>query len=101
MSEDQMTGRGRNAADKTEEASARKTGEARTEAEGATNQLKGTAQDVYDQARKGVSDLADVVRGSTSSFEGLVRNTIEQQPYKAVAIALGIGCFLGRLHRPL
>jgi ElaB/YqjD/DUF883 family membrane-anchored ribosome-binding protein len=56
---------------------------------------------VYDQAREGVSDLADAARESASSFEGLVRKTIEHRPYKAVAIALGIGWFLGRLHRPL
>jgi hypothetical protein len=32
---------------------------------------------------------------------GAVRNTIEKQPYTAVAIALGLGLLLGRLHRPL
>jgi hypothetical protein len=26
---------------------------------------------------------------------------IEQQPYTAVAIALGVGWLLGRMHRPL
>jgi ElaB/YqjD/DUF883 family membrane-anchored ribosome-binding protein len=30
-----------------------------------------------------------------------LRNTIEQQPYTAVAIALGLGWLLGRSHRPL
>ncbi len=38
---------------------------------------------------------------SASSFETALRGTIERQPYKAVAIALGIGWVLGRTHHPL
>jgi ElaB/YqjD/DUF883 family membrane-anchored ribosome-binding protein len=30
-----------------------------------------------------------------------VRNTIENRPYTAVAIALGLGWLLGRMDRPL
>jgi hypothetical protein len=30
-----------------------------------------------------------------------LRNTIEKQPYTAVAIALGLGWLFGRMHRPL
>jgi ElaB/YqjD/DUF883 family membrane-anchored ribosome-binding protein len=43
----------------------------------------------------------DVARDTTSSFEKALRNTIENQPYTAVAIALGLGWLLGRMHRPL
>ena len=39
-------------------------------------------------------------RRRAHSSEAL-RNTIETQPYTAVAIALGLGWLLGRLHRPL
>ena len=35
------------------------------------------------------------------SFERALKNTVETQPYTAVAIALGIGWLLGRMHRPL
>jgi hypothetical protein len=31
----------------------------------------------------------------------MVRNTIENQPYTAIAIALGLGLLLGRMHRRL
>jgi ElaB/YqjD/DUF883 family membrane-anchored ribosome-binding protein len=31
----------------------------------------------------------------------MVRNTVENRPYTAAAIALGIGWLLGRTHRPL
>ena len=42
-----------------------------------------------------------VARYTTSSLEDVVRDTIENQPYTAVAIALGLGWLLGRRHRPL
>ena len=42
-----------------------------------------------------------VARYTASSLEGVVRNTMENQPYTAVAIALGLGWLLGRMHRPL
>ena len=40
-------------------------------------------------------------RKTAGSFERALKNTIETQPYTAVAIALGIGWLLGRMHRPL
>jgi hypothetical protein len=42
-----------------------------------------------------------VTRYTAFSLEDAVRNTIENQPYAAVAIALGLGWLLGRMHRPL
>jgi hypothetical protein len=36
-----------------------------------------------------------------SSFERALRNTVEQQPYTAAAIAFGAGWLLGRSNRPL
>ena len=43
-----------------------------------------------------VADLAD----KASALEKALRNTIETQPYAAVGIALALGWFFGRLHRP-
>jgi ElaB/YqjD/DUF883 family membrane-anchored ribosome-binding protein len=45
--------------------------------------------------------MAETARAGASSFENLLRDTIEQKPYTAVAVALGIGWLLGRSHRPL
>jgi ElaB/YqjD/DUF883 family membrane-anchored ribosome-binding protein len=63
------------------------------------------AQDVYGQARESAADVADAAntaaRKTMGSFEKVIRNTIETQPYTAVAIALGIGWLLGRMHRPV
>jgi hypothetical protein len=41
------------------------------------------------------------VRKTASSFEDSIRRTIEDKPYAAVAIAIGLGWLLGRTHRPL
>jgi uncharacterized protein YjbJ (UPF0337 family) len=101
MDENRIAGTARNVGGKAEEAFGRATGNTKLEAEGAVNQLKGAAQDLYGQARDGAMDMADTARQAGSSFEGLLRNTIEQQPYTAVAIALGIGWLLGRMHRPM
>jgi uncharacterized protein YjbJ (UPF0337 family) len=101
MDENRIAGTARTVGGEAEEAVGRATGNATTEAEGAINQLKGTAQDLYGQARDNASDMVDAARGAGSSFEQLFRSTIEQQPYTAAAIALGVGWLLGRSHRPL
>jgi ElaB/YqjD/DUF883 family membrane-anchored ribosome-binding protein len=79
--------------------------DARKQAGGVADALTGAAQDVYGQAKDSASDVADAAshaaRRTAGSFERALRNTIETQPYTAVAIALGLGWLLGRTHRPL
>jgi ElaB/YqjD/DUF883 family membrane-anchored ribosome-binding protein len=80
-------------------------GDAKKQAGDVADALTDAAQDVYGQARESAADVADAAKtaaGKTmGSFERVIRNTIETQPYTAVAIALGIGWLLGRMHRPL
>jgi ElaB/YqjD/DUF883 family membrane-anchored ribosome-binding protein len=45
-------------------------------------------------------DVSDVVAEAAASFETMLRNTVETKPYAAVAIALGLGWLIGRMHRP-
>jgi hypothetical protein len=66
------------------------------------------AEDLYGRGRDSASQVADVAgrsmkvaRNTASSVGDVVRDTIENQPYTAVAIALGLGWLLGRTHRPL
>jgi ElaB/YqjD/DUF883 family membrane-anchored ribosome-binding protein len=48
-----------------------------------------------------VADAANTAaRKTANSFETAARDLIEHQPYTAVAIGVGIGWLLGRLHRP-
>ncbi len=54
----------------------------------------GVAENLYGQTPK-------VARRSANTFEAWLRSTVETQPYKSVIIGLGIGWFLGRMHRPL
>ena len=84
-----------------EEAFGRATGNTRLEAEGAVNCLSGAAQDLYGQARDSASDMAETARAGASSFENLLRNTIEQQPYAAAApLRLELaGCWVGPIVR--
>ena len=78
----------------------RVTGDTKTQASGVAKQLSGAAQDMYGQARDVVSDAAGTARETASSFEKILRNTIETQPYTSAFVALGIGWLLGRTHRP-
>jgi ElaB/YqjD/DUF883 family membrane-anchored ribosome-binding protein len=80
-------------------------GDAKKQASGVAGDAADAAQDLYEHARDSASDLADTAndaaRKTANSFERALRNTVEQQPYTAVAIALGLGWLLGRMHRPL
>jgi len=80
-------------------------GEARKQAAGVAGEVSGAAQDLYDQAVDSASQVADATtsaaRRTAGSFEKALRNTVENQPYTAVVIALGLGWLFGRMHRPL
>jgi ElaB/YqjD/DUF883 family membrane-anchored ribosome-binding protein len=80
-------------------------GDAKKQASGVADDAVGAASELYDHARDSASDLADsaqrAARKTAGSFERALRNTIENQPYTAVAIALGLGWLFGRMHRPL
>ncbi len=101
MDENRIAGTARNVGGKVQEGLGRVTGDARTQGEGLANQVTGAAQDLYGRARDTASDAADTAIGTAASFEKLLRNTIENQPYTAAAVALGLGWLLGRMHRPL
>jgi ElaB/YqjD/DUF883 family membrane-anchored ribosome-binding protein len=72
---------------------------------GEASDMSDAAQDLYDQARDSASQVADATtkaaQKTAGSFEKALRNTIENQPYTAVVIALGLGWLFGRMHRPL
>jgi len=58
-----------------------------------------------DEAKKQAVQVADVAttaaRKTASSFEVVLRDLIETQPYTAVGVALAAGWLLVRMHRPL
>jgi ElaB/YqjD/DUF883 family membrane-anchored ribosome-binding protein len=65
-------------------------GDIKTQVKGQAKQVEGAVEDLYGQARDAAGGVADVAG-----------KTIEERPYTAVAIALGLGWLLGRMHRPL
>ena len=101
MDEHRVTGTAKNMGGKVEEGLGRATGDTKSQVQGVMDQAQGTAEKFYGQAKDAASDAADGVRRTASSFEDMVRHTIENKPYTAVAIALGIGWLFGRTHRPL
>jgi ElaB/YqjD/DUF883 family membrane-anchored ribosome-binding protein len=80
-------------------------GDAKKQASGVADVFSDAAQDVYGQARESAAHVVDTAntaaRKTAGSFETALRRTVETQPYTAVAIALGVGWLLGRMHRPL
>ena len=100
MNEDRLAGTAKNLGGQMESGFGRATGDLKTQAQGAARQAEGTLQDLYGQAKDAAVNTAQAVRETASNADDLVRTTIEQRPYTAAAIALGIGFLIGRFsHR--
>jgi len=56
------------------------------------------------EAKRQASNVANAAttaaQKTAGSFEAAAREIVENQPYTAVGIALAVGWFLGRMHRP-
>jgi len=94
MDENRVEGTVRKATGIVQEGVGRARGDAKMQAEGMANEIRGSAQDLYGQAHENASELV-------RSVGDLVGKLIKEQPYTATLIALGIGWSLGRTHRPL
>ena len=101
MDEHRVTGAARNLGGRVDEGFGRVSGDTKSQVQGVIDQAQGTAENLYGQAKDAAGGAAESVRKTASSFEDIVRRTIEDRPYTAVAITLGLGWFLGRMHRPL
>jgi len=99
MNADRMEGTARSMGGKLEEGFGRATGDVKSQVEGTVQQAVGAAQDLYGQAREAAGDAAAAVRRQAGSFEQTIRENVETRPYTAVAIALALGWFVGRLGR--
>jgi uncharacterized protein YjbJ (UPF0337 family) len=86
MDADQIEGAARNSAGKVQDFVGGLMGDTRTQAQGRINQVAGSAQGVYGQARDSVDNLLDELAGYT-----------KDQPLVALAAALGAGMLAGLL----
>jgi uncharacterized protein YjbJ (UPF0337 family) len=99
MNGDRIEGAAKNAGGKIEEGLGRVTGDVKSQVEGKIKQAAGAAQDLYGQATETAGEAAAVVRRQAVGIEEALRDTIETRPYTAVAVALAVGWFIGRLGR--
>jgi uncharacterized protein YjbJ (UPF0337 family) len=95
MNQDRFSGTGKNFGGLVEEGFGRVTD--KTEVEGKMKHAAGAAQDLYAQAKDAAGDAAKSVQEQAAPLEGFLRNTIETRPYTAVAVALGLGWFIGHM----
>jgi uncharacterized protein YjbJ (UPF0337 family) len=101
MDENRLSGTAKNLGGKVEEGLGRATGDARTQAQGQMKQAEGSVQDIYGQAKDTTADAISAVREMVpDSVKDILEEFIENRPYTAVAVALAVGWFLGRSHRP-
>jgi uncharacterized protein YjbJ (UPF0337 family) len=99
MNEDRFVGSAKNLGGQMEEGLGRATGDIKSQVQGKARQVEGALQDLYGQAKETASDAAEVVRERASEADDFLRTTIEQRPYTAAAVALGIGFLIGRFGR--
>jgi uncharacterized protein YjbJ (UPF0337 family) len=99
MNEDRVIGNAKNVGGRVEEGLGRATGDVKSQLQGKAKQVEGAAQDVYGQAKESASDAVEAIRESASGAEDFLRTTIEERPYTAAAVALGIGYLIGRFSR--
>jgi len=96
MNEDRLVGNAKNLGGQAEEGFGRATGDVKSQLQGKAKQVEGALQDFYGQAKETAADAAAAVRERASGADDFLRNTIEQRPYTAAAVALGIAFLIGR-----
>jgi uncharacterized protein YjbJ (UPF0337 family) len=99
MTDDRLSGSAKNIGSQVEEGFGRATGDVKTQLQGKAKQMEGTLQDVYGQAKETAADAAEAIRDRASEAGDSLRAAIEERPFTAAAIALGIGFLIGRLGR--
>jgi len=99
MNGDRLEGTAKNLGGKLEEGFGMASGDVKSQIDGTVKQAVGAAQDLYGQARETAGDAATMVKRQAGSFEQTIRENVETRPYTAVAIALALGWFVGRLGR--
>ena len=99
MNEDRFVGNAKNLGGQMEEGLGRAAGDVKTQIQGKARQMEGALQDMYGQAKETAANAAEVVRETAGDADDFLRTTIEQRPYTAAAVALGIGFLIGRFGR--
>jgi uncharacterized protein YjbJ (UPF0337 family) len=99
MNEDRVIGNAKNLGGQMEEGLGRGTGDAKSQLQGKAKQVEGAVQDVYGQMKETASYAVEAMDESASAAEDFLGTMIEERPYTAAAVALGIGYLIGRFSR--
>jgi uncharacterized protein YjbJ (UPF0337 family) len=99
MNEDRLVGNAKNLGGRMEEGFGRATGDVKAQVEDKAKQGEDAVQDAYGQVKETASDAVEAIRESASGAQDFLRTTIEERPYTAAAVALGIGYLIGRFSR--
>ena len=99
MTDDRISGSAKNLGGQWEEGFGRVTGDEKMQLEGRARQAEGTLLDGYGQAKETAVDAAGAIRDRASEASDFLREMIEERPFTAAAIALGIGFLIGRFGR--
>src|SRR5262245_41957327 len=95
MADDRMAGTWRNVSGKVQEGVGKATGDTKSEMKGVMNQAAGAMQDAYGKTVDVASEGAQIVKEAAIQGHDSVRRLVENNPYSAIAIALGIGLVIG------
>jgi hypothetical protein len=100
MKDDRTNGTPKGSADRLPEGVGSIVADAKNQVQQAADKVTDAAQNLYTQTQSAAEDVTNAAQGSVTSFEQLLRHTIETQPYTTALVALGVGWLLGRTHRP-
>ena len=99
MDEDRLVGNAKNLAGQVEQGYGATSQDLKSQLRGKAEQVEGALQDIYGQAKDTAASAAEAVSDRVSETDDFLRATIEQRPYTAAAVALGIGFLIGRFGR--
>ena len=99
MTDDRLSGSAKDVGGQVEEGLGRASDDLKTQLQGKAKQMEGTLQDVYGQAKDTAVDAAGAIRERAGEASDFLRTVIEERPFTAAAIALGIGFLIGRFGR--
>jgi uncharacterized protein YjbJ (UPF0337 family) len=91
MTDDRIAGIG----GKVQESVGKVTGDTKSEVKGVMNQAAGAVQDAYGKTVDAAMEGAQTVKEATIQGHDIVRKFVEDNPYTAAAIALGVGLLIG------
>jgi len=97
MAEDRVAGTVRNVGGKVQEGVGRLTGDGKTQAEGKVNQVLGSVEDLYGQAKDSAVQTADTMKAGASDAADYVATLVKDRPYTVAVGAFFLGWLVAHI----